>query len=480
MKTIDELLVKSHSSLREALKVIDRNTRGICLVTEAGKLVGIASDGDIRRFLLQHEDLERPIRDAMNREFIALPVESDDRLIRHTFHSRLKLIPLLDIEGRVVDVADVQRSHRIPVLEPELSGNELKYVQDCVTTTWISSQGKYVSRFEQMFEEMHPGMNALAVCNGTSALHLALEALGVRSGDEVIVPNVTFAASVNAILYCQATPVLCEIDPLTWCLDVNEAEKLITSKTKAIMPVHLYGQVSQMDELCNLARAHNLLIIEDCAEAIGSQLRSQPVGTFGDAATFSFFGNKTISTGEGGMVLFKSFEIAQRARILRDHGMDPNKRYWHNIVGFNYRLTNLQAAVGVAQLERFPLILKRKRDIATSYHKKLSKVKGIAKLPSEATEVLHSNWLFTLILEDKFNRDKVMQQLILHGVDTRPVFYPMHQMPPYQALRTSESLQHSNHISAYGLSLPSSVTLKEDDIDYVVKILENTLEEQSE
>jgi len=479
MQSIDGLTIEAHFSIREALNLINKNARGICFVTQAGRLVGVATDGDIRRFLLEHEDLDRPIQDAMMRTFTALPVGTDEHLIRQAFSSRVKMIPLLDSQGIIVDFADVQKSHRIPVLEPELSGNELAYVQDCITTKWISSQGAYVRRFEEMFEGLHPNTHALAVSSGTTALHLALVALGVGPGDEVIVPDLTFAASANAVLFCGATPVLCEIDLNTWCLDVHEAAKLITPYTKAIMAVHLYGQVCQMDDLCHLVHSSQLLLIEDCAEAIGSQWRGQPVGTFGDAAAFSFFGNKTISTGEGGMVQFRDSVIAQHAKVLRDHGMSPGKRYWHEMVGFNYRLTNLQAAIGVAQLERLTAIIHRKQLIAALYQSKLSQIEGIAHLPQNIEDVLHSSWLFTVILDEGINRDEVMRQLLHYGVDTRPVFYPMHQMPPYQSLRTSESLQCSNYIAAQGLSLPSSVTLQEDDIVYVASLLESVLEKQS-
>jgi perosamine synthetase len=479
MQQIEELIVEAHQSIAEALQIIDRNARGICLVTETGKLVGVASDGDIRRGLIRNSNLERPIREVMNCSFTALPVQSSEKQIRQNFSTRLRLIPLLNEVGKVVDVADVQRSHRIPVLEPQLSGNELEYVQDCVSSNWISSQGSYVRQFEEMFEEMHPGTTALAVANGTTALHLALEALGVKEGDEVIIPNVTFAATINAVLYCRATPVLCEIDPVTWCIDVSEAEKLITARTRVILPVHLYGQVCHMDKLCKLAQANQLLTIEDCAEAIGSHWRKQPVGTFGDAAMFSFFGNKTISTGEGGMVLFRNPEVMQRARVLRDHGMMPGKHYWHEVVGFNYRLTNLQAAIGVAQLERFSAILGKKRQIAAAYNENLANVEGIVQLPDENTEVLHSNWLYTVILANHFDRNNILRELLHHGVDTRPVFNPLHQMPPYQGYRTSEKLKHSIRISEQGLSLPSSVSLKEEEIDYVSKMLEQVLKEQA-
>ena len=477
MDQIKDLIVEGTKTIRKALQVIDKNKRGICLVTESGKLLGIASDGDIRRGLLKDSNLERPIMEIMNKDFIALPIGSSDELIRKTFSSYLKLIPLLDQSGKIVDVADVRRSHKIPVLEPMLSGGESDYVQDCISSNWISSKGSYVHRFSDMFQDMHPNTSALTVANGTTALHLALVTLGIQEGDEVIVPDVTFAATINAVLYCQATPVICEIDKDTWCIDVKEIRELITPRTRALIPVHLYGQPCQMDDLMSLANDHNLIVVEDCAEAIGSEWHGKPVGTFGDAATFSFFGNKMISTGEGGMVLFRNRENANKARLLRDHGMNPDKRYWHDIVGFNYRMTNLQAAIGVAQMERFSAILKKKLDIAKAYETSLMGIEEINQLPKNISGVIHSNWLYTIILDSSISRDNVMQELLKHGVDTRPVFHPLHQMPPYQNFRSSDRLKNSKYISSQGLSLPSATTLKEEEITYVVKMIHKIIKE---
>ncbi len=478
MQKLENLLIDVGHNIRDALLAINTNGCGICFVTENDVLVGVITDGDIRRTLLKNNTLECPIAHVMNRNFVSLPVNSVEAKIRQSFSSTIKLVPLCDQQGKVVDVADVLRSHRIPVLEPELTGNELEYVQDCINTNWISSQGSYVKRFETIFEELHPGMHALAVSNGTVALHLALAAIGVSEGDEVIVPDLTFAATINAVIYCKAVPVICEIDPNTWCIDPKELEKLITPKTKAIMPVHLYGQVCQMDILCELVQKHDVFMVEDCAEALGSLWNHEPVGIFGDAATFSFFGNKMISTGEGGMVLFRDHEIKQNAQILRDHGMSSKKRYWHETVGYNYRITNIQAAIGVAQMERFPLILKKKQDVAYFYNKCLSGSVGIDRMPAEIESVFHSHWLYTIILLENINRDKVIDKLMQHGIDTRPVFYSMHLMPPYKNFRRSKILSNSINVSKSGISLPSSVTLGYEEVAYISNILKTILMEE--
>jgi len=325
--------------------------------------------------------------------------------------------------------------------------------------------------FEQKFEELHPGMFAVTVSNGTVALQLAMLAIGIKNGDEVIVPNITFAASINTVIHCGATPVLCEVDPVTWCIDPKEIKKLINSRTKAIMPVHLYGQPAQMDEIIKLANENSLYIIEDCAEALGSMWKNKNVGTFGDASTFSFFGNKTITTGEGGMVLFKSKEIRDRAIILRDHGMSPTKRYWHEVIGFNFRLTNIQAAIGVAQLERLDEIVRKKIHIGDFYSDILRNNNIVAQVPKSHSAVKNSYWIFSFLLKKKINRDQMISKLLEHGIETRPVFFPLHKMPPYENFKRSRSLENSINISQQGLSLPSATSLSDENMKYIVYCL---------
>lgn len=471
MIVLEALTVEPLRSVRDAMMLLDQNSRGILFVTAGRKLLGVVTDGDIRRALLAGFDLDSSISSVMNTNFISLPVSADNALIRNTFSSKLKMVPLCDGDGNLVDVADAQKSHKIPLINPDLSGREAEYLLDCLETNWISSQGAYVRRFEEEFERIHNGRNALAVSNGTVALHLALHAIGVGVGDEVIVPDVTFAACANAILYCGAVPVLCEIDPRTFCIDPAQAEKLITRKTKAIMPVHLYGQPCDMDAVCCLAKKHNLFIVEDCAEAIGSRWMDEPVGIFGDVATFSFFGNKTISTGEGGMILFKDTELYKNAKKLRDHGMTPDKKYWHDHVGFNYRLTNLQSAIGVAQMERLNVIIEKKTNIFNLYTIALEGAIGINSLPLRMPKSFNSNWLYTILLDDDIDRDSIIAWLQDFGIECRPTFYPLHVMPPYQKFRRSESLAISEKVSRTGLSLPTSVSLSEDEIDYICQHL---------
>ena len=465
-------------SIREALQIIDQFAKKICYVLEGQKLVGVATDGDIRRGLLNGTMLDDEIGSVMNLNFVSLPYSTDSKIIREQFSSKIRFIPLVDELGGLVDIADPSENYRISILEPSLQGNELNYVKDCITTNWISSQGKYVNQFEAIFENHHPGMKALAVSNGSVALHLALVALGLKEGEEVIVPNITFAASANSVIHAGGVPVFCEIDSKTWCMDPEEAKKLISPKTRAIMPVHLYGQPCDLSALKNLCEQNKILMIEDCAEALGSKWQGRKVGTFGDASTFSFFGNKTISTGEGGMVLFREQKVLNRAKILRDHGMSEDRRYWHEVVGFNYRLTNLQASVGVAQMERFDKIIEKKKSIFENYNESLRGIVGISLLPAEVEQTFHSNWLFGLVLDEMLDRELIIKELLAYGIETRPFFYPMHKMEPYKDYKTSTSLKNSKNISSCGLSLPSSVKLSPNEQNFVIRCLIKVIEKE--
>ena len=468
-------------TLRKALKIIDKNAMGVCFVVNtSNKLRGILTDGDIRRALLNNADLDSNVIDHMNKKFLSLPISSDiEEVNKYLQKKKYKVIPLCNNQGEVVDFADRDHLRSIPILSPSLNGDELNYLNDCITTNWISSKGKYVSKFENIFEVLHPNYYALAVSNGTTALHLALVALGIKEGDEVIIPDSTFAATINAVLYCNATPVICEINNKTWCIDENEIKSLITSKTKAIIPVHLYGLPANMKEIMKIANNSNLFVLEDCAEAIGSKIDDKRVGTFGDCSTFSFYGNKTITTGEGGMVLFKNKKHFELGKLLRDHGMSNNKRYWHELVGFNYRMTNLQAAVGVAQMERFEEIINKKREIFNFYNINLLNLKGISKMPFHSNNLYNSSWLYTLILDSSINRDKLIHKLNQLGIELRPSFCSLSEMPPYRNFRKSLNLKNSYLLSKNGVSLPSSIMLNKIQLKFIVQsftdVLKNNL-----
>lgn len=350
----------------------------------------------------------------------------------------------------------------IPVYQPDLSGNERRYVLDCVESGWVSSIGKYTTQFEQMVCDYTGIEHASALANGTVALHLALHCLDIGPGDEVIVPTFTYIASVNTIAQTGATPVFVDSRPDDWLIDVDDVRRKITPRTKAIMAVHLYGSVCDMPALVALAREHGIRIVEDAAEALGSTLNGTHVGAFGDVGTFSFFGNKTITTGEGGMVVSRDAALAARMRKVKGQGQSLERRYWHDEIGFNYRMTNICAAIGVAQMERIDEILVRKRQIAALYRAEMSGSDVLFQRPIDG--VVGSDWLVSLLLPRGSDRDRVMARLAEEGVDSRPIFYCAHQMPMYQR---DESHPVAEDIAARGISLPSFPALSDHQVGII-------------
>ncbi|MBL7138602.1 MAG: DegT/DnrJ/EryC1/StrS family aminotransferase [Bacteroidales bacterium] len=366
---------------------------------------------------------------------------------------------------------------RIPIAQPSLLGREREYVMDALDTGWISSIGPFIDRFEHAFAEYHGIKHAITTHNGTIALHLALVAAGIGPGDEVIIPDLTFVATANAVRYCQAVPVLTDVNPLDWNIDLQAIREKITPKTKAIIPVHLYGNPVLMEELVKLAGEHHLLIIEDCAEAIGALVRNRKVGTFGHISCFSFFGNKVITTGEGGMCITNDDSMADKMRILRDHGMNRGKRYWYDVMGFNYRMTNMQAAVGVAQMEQLDFLLMERDRIYAGYHEKLSSCSQILFQDTHGNRNI--NWLFTLRVKGFTGqqRDLLMTGLLEAGIDSRPVFYPIHQLPYYQETAFSRgTFPVSDRISREGISLPTFVGLSQEQLEFITETLIRIIE----
>lgn len=352
---------------------------------------------------------------------------------------------------------------RYRVAAPDLSGNEAAYVNECLRSSWISSNGPFISKFEASIAGYTRTRHAIATCNGTVALHLALTGLGIGPGDEVIVPSLTFVATANAVVYCGATPVFADSDVDTWCLSVESVARLLSRRTKAVIPVHLYGHPCDMGPLLELARRKGLWVIEDCAEALGATYEGRPIGSFGTVSTFSFYGNKLVTTGEGGMVVTDDGELAERLRLLRGQGMDPERRYWHPVVGFNYRMTNVAAAMGLAQMERIDRLLQDRKEIAGWYHQHLSDL-PLLVLPSEATGTSHAFWMYSLLAPTNAWRDSLMADLAQRGIETRPFFYPVHEFPMYRGCRSDNQCPAAHDLSYRGLSLPTSSYLQEPDI----------------
>jgi perosamine synthetase len=360
----------------------------------------------------------------------------------------------------------------IPVAAPVLAGREKEYVADCMESGWISSAGKYVELFEAEFAKFCGVRHAVSCCNGTAALHLALAALGVGPGDEVIVPTLTFVATANAVTYCGARPVFADSEPETWNLDPAHVASKITPRTKGIVAVHLYGNPAEMDALRALASRHGLFLLEDAAEAHGALYRDGRAGSLGDVAAFSFYGNKIIATGEGGMVTTDDDALAARVRLLRGQGMDSERRYWFHVVGYNYRMMNIPAAIGLAQLEQADWHMGRRREVAADYRRMLEGVRGL-DWQAEREWARHAYWMFTVMLGDETAdcRDRLMARLQEDGVETRPVFYPVHALPPYREASRGEEFPVAESLARRGVSLPTWAGLSRDDLSYVCERL---------
>ncbi len=355
--------------------------------------------------------------------------------------------------------------YSIPIYQPDLGGNEKRYVNECLDTTWISSRGRFVSEFESNFAARVGVEHAASVANGSVALHLALLALGIGPGDEVIVPTLTYVASVNAVAYTGASPVFVDSLRDTWQIDPDDVRRHITPRTRVIMPVHLYGQACEMDLLMAIARQHRLFVVEDCAEAFGTMYKGRHVGTFGDISTFSFFGNKTITTGEGGMVVSDDKTLIERARHLKGQGLAAHREYWHDVIGYNYRMTNIQAAIGLAQLERADEFIHHKRGLAARYTALLKDLP--VDVHKEAPDTVHSYWMFSILVKTASLRDELRNHLAKDGIETRPVFHPVHTMPMYAGTYRKHPV--AEDLAWCGINLPSWPGLSDEKIELVAK-----------
>ena len=360
--------------------------------------------------------------------------------------------------------------YKIPVYQPSLNGNEKKYVNECLDSTWISSKGKFVNQFESSFAEYVGVKHAATVSNGTVAIHLALLALGISEGDEVIVPTLTYIASVNAIVYTGATPKFVDSLEDTWQINPEDVIRKITPKTKAVMAVHLYGHPCDMDSLVEICKKYNIFLIEDCAEAIGTMYNGKHVGTFGDISTFSFFGNKTITTGEGGMVVTNDETLHDRSVHFKGQGLAKHRQYWHDVIGYNYRMTNICAAIGLAQLENIEQVLNEKKRVADTYRSLLTNTPVVFH-DQVGENVYHSYWMCSILTKDAKERDALRIHLENQGIETRPLFYPVHTMPMYSEQYQRHPVAES--IGWRGLNLPSYPGLTEEQIEFISHLIDN-------
>lgn len=366
----------------------------------------------------------------------------------------------------------------IPVNEPLFLGNEKKYLCECIDTGWISSDGPFVKKFEAEFAK-YIGMNyGVSASNGTASLEMALYALGVKETDEIIMPSFTIISCALAAIRLGAKPVLIDIESENWNIDVSQIEKKITSKTKVIMPVHIYGHPVDMDPIIKIAEKYNLKILEDAAEVHGAEYKNKKCGSLGDVSSFSFYANKIISCGEGGMVLCKNEKAAELARSYRNLCFKPEKRFWHTELGYNFRMTNLQAAVGLAQFEKIGEYIKIKRKFGQYYISKLKEIQEL-KLQTEKEWAKTVYWMYAVELDSKLGipADIVMKKLKTAGVDTRPFFTGLHSQPVLRefGLFDNEFYPVTENASKYGFYLPSGLALKKEQIDYVCDSLKKII-----
>lgn len=352
-----------------------------------------------------------------------------------------------------------------PVAEPNFMGNERKYLMDCVDSTWVSSKGKYIDLFEKEFAKKMGVKHAITTSNGTVSLHLILEALGIGKGDEVIVPTFTYVASANSVKYVGANPVFVDIDENTLNMDIEKIQEKINDNTKAIMVVHMLGNPCDMAAIEILAQKNNLSIIEDAAEALGSEFNTKKAGNLGTAGSFSFFGNKTITCGEGGMVTTNDDELNKKIRSLKNHGQAGSKPYFHDTLGYNYRMTNMQAALGLAQLENLDKLVERKIGINQEYRKHLKDLEdsGLIKFQKDQENGLNSYWMTAVVINKELNFDDIEKRLRAENIEVKPLFTPLHQLPFYD----DESHPISEATSKNGLILPSGTTLSQEDIEII-------------
>ncbi len=361
--------------------------------------------------------------------------------------------------------------HRIPVAAPDLTGNEEKYVVEAIRSSWISSTGAFVGRFEKEFAAVSGTRASIGVANGTLALHLALMTVDLRPGDEVLVPSLTYVATANAVRYCGAEPVFVDVDPQTWCIDPKLLEASITRRTKGIIPVHLYGHPADMDVVNHTAATHGLWVVEDAAESHYARYKGRPTGSLARIGVFSFYGNKVLTSGEGGAITLDDPALEHRARLLKGQGVDPERRYFFPITGYNYRLTNLACAILCAQLERAAEIVAKRRALYASYHELLQGIPGIGFQP-QAPWAEVSPWLFCITVDAKEygrTRDELAALLEDSGIETRPFFKPLHRLPPFveESRKRGEALPVTDRLSDAGLNLPTFTRMQQSDVGAV-------------
>lgn len=493
---LKKLISSSEFTLFKILEVINESGLGITFCVDKNeRFIGTLSDGDIRRAILAGVPLNTQAFEILNRqsesfkkilekcanpemlnklkqESVCAHYKSSAVDLMNLVSERVTIIPLIDDERKIVDYFEYKANFKIPIASSILSGQEISNVLECLETNWISSQGKFITQFEELFCQYIGAKYAVSVMNGTAALSLALAALDIGVGDEVIVPDLTFAATINSVLQVGAKPVIVDVNPDDWCISATEIKKAINKNTKGIIPVHLYGYPCNMDEIINICKNSNINIIEDNAEALGGEFNNKLLGNIGTIGCFSFFGNKVITTGEGGMCTTNDEKIFQKLKVIRDHGMSREKKYWHTCFGFNYRMTNLQAAIGCGQIQRINEILKKRDEIQNWYFENLDmKFFEPQKKPINGRSIV---WLVSVLLSSKIDKEKFIKLLNEERIDIRPFFYPLSEMPIYKPY-IGGTINSAPLISKRGINLPTLINLEKEDYKYICSKINQTL-----
>jgi len=479
--TYRSALLPPQSTLAEALHNINQSGLRAALVVDANEhLLGLITDFDIRQAMSHAIPLESPVENVMNiqpKTALSGRPRSEYRDLMLKNHN--DCLPVVDADNRIVDLillTDFVRS--IPLSEPTLEDNVWAYVKDALDSGWVSSLGPYVDQFESKMAQHFGVARTVATASGTAALHTALLLAGVTAGDEVIVPSMTFIASINAIRYVGANPVFWDSQADHWNADPALLEALITAKTKAIMVVHLYGTPVEMDPVLDIAKCHNIKIIEDAAEALGASWQGQPCGSIGDIGCLSFNGNKVMTTGSGGLIISADPQLMERAHYLVNQAKDDALTFSHDEVGYNYRMTNLHAALGVAQFESLPGFLSRKREIAARYAAAFANNPSLILIP-EPAQTESSYWLASIALNPELHPDKtaldLVKALAIHKIHARPFFKPGHLQKSFLHF-AKKSLPLAEYWQRIGVNLPSSPSLKHDEQETVIAAINTILE----
>ncbi len=482
-KKTSSFLIKEDSNIQGAMKCINKGGLGIALVTNKKNiLLGVITDRDIRKALLSGKDFHFPVKKIMTKNpIIALEGTPATKLLEIILSNKVNQLPIVNKDGKVMDIVLLRELKNIPLSSPDITHKEMEVITNVLSTPYLSI-GPKVEEFEKKIAAFIGVKYAIAVNSGTSALHLCIRSLDIKDGDEVITTPFSFIASANCILFERAKPVFVDINENTLCIDENKIEERITKKTKAILPVHIFSHPCNMEKIMKIAKKHNLAVIEDACEALGSEYKNKKVGTFGEVGAFAFYPNKQITTAEGGMIITDNQEIAKLCRSMRNQGRDEGDAWLsHSKLGYNYRMSELSAALGVTQIERIKEMLGKRKRVADIYNNKLNNLKGI-KVPYISSVVEMSWFIYIIRLDDKRfsreDRDKIIKELNNKGINCRDYFPPIHLEPLYVDMfgYKKGSFPITERVSSSTIALPFYNNLPEEEINYIYNVLSNIID----